>query len=266
MALLVLTGALLAITGVGWLLAMALESTFFVHSFAVDYGIYMDAVDRVLGGGSWYQVRQLHGSYPIELGDVLYPPILLYLLVPFRLLGPYLWVLVPSVIVVGTVVRHRPALWAWFLIAICLAWPVTPAKYLFGNPVIWGSAAVALGTVFSWPAALLIVKPTVIPFALIGIRDRRWWLALVALAVISIPFLADTLTYPQVLLNAQTNPVDGRGGPLYSLQEYPLLLIPVLAWLGRHGRSWRVTIPMVRRPRRASPIPEPPESLRRPTD
>jgi hypothetical protein len=112
----------------------------------------------------------------------------------------------------------------------------------------------------------LIVKPTVIPFALIGIRDRRWWWALIALAFISIPFLADTLTYPQVLLNAQTNPVDGRGGPLYSLQEYPLLLIPVLAWLGRHGRSWRETIPTVRRRGPASPIPQPSESLGRPTD
>ncbi len=75
-----------------------------------------------------------------------------------------------------------------------------------------------------------------IPFALIGIRDRRWWLTIVALGLLSLPFLSLTLIYPQVLLDAQTNPVDGRGGPLYSLQEYPLLVIPVVAWWARQGR------------------------------
>ncbi len=34
----------------------------------------------------------------------------------------------------------------WLLIAICLAWPVTIAKFVFGNPVIWGAAALAYGT------------------------------------------------------------------------------------------------------------------------
>jgi hypothetical protein len=72
-----------------------------------------------------------------------------------------------------------------------------------------------------------------VPFALIGIRDRRWWLTIVVLVLASLPFLADTLRYPQVLLDAQANPVDGRGGPLYSITEFPLLAIPILAWLGR---------------------------------
>ena len=49
----------------------------------------------------------------------------------------------------------------------------------------------------------------------------------------SLPFLADTLIYPRVLLDAQTNPIDGRGGPFYSITEFPLLAIPILAWLGR---------------------------------
>jgi hypothetical protein len=53
------------------------------------------------------------------------------------------------------------------------------------------------------------------------------------LLVASVPFLADTLRYPQVLLDAQTNPVDGRGGPLYSLTEFPLMAIGLIAWLGR---------------------------------
>jgi hypothetical protein len=63
-------------------------------------------------------------------------------------------------------------------------------------------------------------------------RDRRWWLVIVALGIASIPFLADTLIYPRVLLDAQTNPIDGRGGPFYSITEFPLVAIPVVAWLG----------------------------------
>ncbi len=237
-ALAIATVTLLVIIVAGWGLAVLVAPDWFVKSFAVDYGIYMEAVDRWRATGAWYPDRQLHGPYPIEFGDVLYPPVLLYLLVPFRFLGPFLWVAIPTAILAVVVWYQRPALWAWFLIAICLAWPVTVAKFVFTNPVVWGAAAVGLGTIYRWPAAFVLVKLTVLPFALVGIWDRRWWLALCALALLSLPFLADTLRYPQVVLDAQTNPIDGRGGPLYSLQEYPLLVIPVLAWLGRRGRSW----------------------------
>lgn len=221
------------VTIVGWGLALMTAPDWFARSYAIDYGIYMGAVDRWWAGGSWYQVRQLGGAYPIELGDVLYPPILLYLLIPFRVLGPWLWWIIPAGTLGWVVWRHRPAPWAWALIALCLAWPFTPAKFLFGNPVIWAAAAVGLGTIWRWPAALVLIKATVAPFALIGIRDRRWWLAGVVLLAASVPLLADTLRYPQVLLDAQSNPVDGRGGPLYSLTEFPLMAIGLIAWLGR---------------------------------
>ena len=230
--LLVATGTLLAIVIGGWVLAVAVTPTWFVESFGVDYGIYMDAVDRWASGGGWYQDRQLDGPYPIELGDVLYPPVLIYLLFPFRYLGSWLWTLIPAAVLAWVVWRHRPGPWTWLGIALCVAWPYSPAKFVFGNPVIWATAAVALGTIWWWPSAFAVLKPTIIPFALIGMRDRRWWIVLVALAVASIPFLADTLLYPQVLLDAQPNPVDGRGGPFYSITEFPLLAIPIVAWLG----------------------------------
>jgi len=244
--LLVVTGSLLLITAGWWISVPIFQSGWLERSFAVDYGIYMDAVDRWMADGTWYPDRQLHGPYTIELGDVLYPPVLLYLLLPFRYLGPYLWTVIPAAILAAIVIRHRPALWGWLLIAICLAWPVSIAKFIFANPVIWAAAAVALATLFRWPSALLVVKPTVIPFALIGIRDRRWWLCIAVLALLSVPFLTDTLRYPQVLLDAQTNPIDGRGGPLYSLQEYPLLLIPLLAWIAREGRPFGAAVAELR--------------------
>lgn len=222
-----------AITIIGWGVALATSAEWFARSFAIDYGIYMDAVDRWLGTGAWYQERQLRGPYPIELGDVLYPPVLLYLLVPFRVLGPWLWWLIPAGILAWVVWRHRPAPWAWLAISLCLAWPYSPAKYVFGNPVIWAAAAVALGTIWHWPAALAILKPTVLPFALIGIRDRRWWFVVAGLGLASLPVLSLTLLYPQVLLDAEPNPIDGRGGLFYSITEFPLIAIGIIAWVGR---------------------------------
>ena len=228
---------LLVIVVGGWLLALVVAPTWFSDSFAIDFGIYMDAFHRYVGGGGWYQERQLHGPYPIELGDILYPPVLMVLLAPFSIVGPWPWAIIPAVVIAAVVWHHRPGAWAMAGIAICLAWPVTPAKFVFANPVIWGALAVALGTLWRWPAAFVVIKPTVIPFALLGVRRRSWWLAIGLLVLLSLPFLADTLLYPRVLLDAQTNPVDGRGGPLYSLQEYPLLLIPILAWLGGSRRN-----------------------------
>lgn len=227
------TALVLSVTIGGWAMAMAMEPDWFAGSFGIDLRIYLDALGRWAGGGSWYRPRQVDGPYAIELGDVLYPPILIYLLAPFQFLGPWAWAVIPAAVIAWVVWRHRPNLWALAGIAICLAWPVTPAKFVFGNPVIWCAAAVALGTIWRWPAAFALLKPTVIPFALIGIRDRRWWLTVMVMVVASLPFLADTISYPNVLLAAGTNPVDGRGGPFYSLQEFPLLAIPILAWLGR---------------------------------
>ena len=236
--LLATTVGLLTISVAGWLLVIVGQAGWLGRSFAIDYGIYMQGLDRWQADGEWYRARQLAGPYPIELGDILYPPVLIYLLVPFRYLGPVLWTIIPAAILIAAVWRLRPAPWALLLIAACIAWPYTPAKFIFGNPVIWGAAALGVATIVRWPAAFLLIKPTVAVFALFGIRDRRWWLLVAVLALASLPFLADTLRYPEVLLNAQTNPIDGRGGPFYSITEFPLLCIPLIAWLGaRRGRT-----------------------------
>ena len=186
-----IAATLLTITAIGWLVALVSAFDWFGRSFAIDFGIYQDALARWSSGGSWYQERQLSGPYPIELGDVLYPPVLIYLLSPFRMLGPWLWTIIPTLVIVWVVWRHRPGPWAWVLIAACVAWPYSPAKYVYGNPVIWATAAVGLGTIWWWPSALAVLKPTIIPFALIGVRDRRWWLVIGVLALASLPFLAD---------------------------------------------------------------------------
>jgi hypothetical protein len=98
---------------------------------------------------------------------------------------------------------------------------------------MWVTAALALGTLFAWPAALAVLKPTLAPLAVIGARSRSWWVTLVVLAVVSLPFAGLWLQYAAALRDAQT-----AHGILYSLDEVPLASLPIVAWLGstRSGR------------------------------
>jgi hypothetical protein len=95
-----------------------------------------------------------------------------------------------------------------------------------GNPTIWLSAAVALGTVWGWPAVAVALKPTLLPFALVGVKRRSWWLVAGLGVLVSIPFWGMWLDW----FHAVTNAYGWRVGPLYSLGDVPWLLAPVIAW------------------------------------
>ncbi len=112
--------------------------------------------------------------------------------------------------------------------ALCLWFPNTGIELLTGNPVIWSLAALSLGTLYAWPSVFVLLKPTLGPLALFGSNRRSWWVALGAFAAVSLLFLPMWPDYVRVILNARH-----PSGPLYSLGEVPMLLIPVAAWLGR---------------------------------
>jgi hypothetical protein len=217
--LLGLTGGFLAV----WLfeLRIAIEGGFF--GAGVDFGIYMTATRHWLEDGTWFLPRQLGGPYPVEFGDVLYPPTLLWLTVPFTVLPSVLWWIIPGAAAAVGFARLRPAMWAWPIMAACLAWPRSSAQVIFGNPVIWIVAALFWGV-----GALALIKPTVIPFAAHGIRSHRWWVTAALMVGLTLPLLPLALQYPGVLFNAQA-----PAGWLYSAQEWPLLLIPIVAWAAR---------------------------------
>jgi hypothetical protein len=212
----------LATIVVPWILAIRLvpDTTKLV---AIDANIYFDAANRWLADGTWYLDRQLHGSYAIQIGDVLYPPILLYVLLPFQVLPRVLWWAIPLVISVVALARIRPPRWSWPLLLVCLAWGPAMAQIVKGNPVMWAMAALAASIAMGWPSTLVLLKPSLFPFALIGVRRRAWWLQLGLLALLSLPVFGLTLLYPQVILDSQ------GGGLLYSLNDVPLLLLPVIA-------------------------------------
>src|SRR4249919_2944324 len=55
--------------------------------FGVDFRLYQDATARWLASGQFYEPYQLAGPYPISAGDILYPPVALWLFVPFAVDG-----------------------------------------------------------------------------------------------------------------------------------------------------------------------------------
>jgi hypothetical protein len=115
--------------------------------------------------------------------------------------------------------------------AVCLLWPASGLKFVSQNPTVWIAAFVGLGLRYRWPGVLVLLKPSFLPLALIGIGSRGWWIGLGALVLLSLPFLADTLAYPGIVLGARS-----ADGLLYSLSDLPLVLVPVVAWAGRRGR------------------------------
>lgn len=201
----------------------------------VDVALYREAADRWLAGASFYEPRQLAGPYEIAHGDILYPPVGLWLFVPFAvlpdLLALVLWWAIPAAITVGAIwlMRTRPATWP--LIALCLAWPTTPLKIWTGNPVIWSMAAMAVAVVWRGGAPFALLKPSLFPFALFGIRRRSWWLGLAVFVAMSVPFGAMWGDWLTTVLNAR------GGGILYSALEAPMLALPLAAWLGRTRRN-----------------------------
>jgi hypothetical protein len=188
----------------------------------IDYSLYMEATRRWLAGGSFFQGYQLAGPYPISMGDVLYPPTTLALFMPFTILPAVLWWAIPLGVTAAMVWRLRPAPVSWPFLALCCFWPPFVARLVAGNPVMWAMAAVALGFALRWAFVGVLIKPSLFPFALLGVRDRGWWIALATVAAISIPFGAMWLDWVTAVTNSS-------GGLLYSLQDVPILLLPVIA-------------------------------------
>ncbi|MGH2476903.1 MAG: hypothetical protein ACRDIL_16710 [Candidatus Limnocylindrales bacterium] len=197
----------------------------------VDVALYRDAAARWFDGGPFYEARQLTGPYEVAHGDILYPPVGLWLFVPFAVLPDtlalVLWWAIPGAVTAVAVHRMRTRPAAWPLIALCLAWPTTPLKIWTGNPVIWSVAAMAVAIMWRGGAPFALLKPSLFPFALFGIRDRSWWLGLAAFVLLCLPFGSLWFDWLASVQNAR------GAGLLYSSLEAPMLALPLVAWLGR---------------------------------
>ena len=201
------------------------------NALGADLAFFQDISRHWLNTGEFYQQRQLTGPYVVEtLVDVLYPPIALYWFLPFLWLPPVIWWAIPIAMFGLSIARMRPAAWAWPLILLGVAWPQSASQLLYGNTNMWIAAFIAAGLAFGWPSVLVLAKPSLAPFALIGIRRRRWWLALGVLVLASIPFGSLWIDYATAMRNSSLE-------AWHALITLPLMLSPVWAWLARTRRS-----------------------------
>lgn len=213
----------LAVVEAAIVLPPALTSGLHV-TWGMDLRLYIEHATRWLAGEGFYVPVQLAGPYVIEevFGSV-YPPVLLYLLVPFVVGLPWvLWWMVPLTVIGAAVVRSRPAWWQWPLLALILVYPRTWTVIVLGNPSMWALAALAAGMVWKWPAVGVLLKATLAPLALIGVRHRSWWVGLGIAVLLALPFGLMWLDYITAVTNAQT-----RWGFAYTLGDWPVALLLV---------------------------------------
>jgi len=203
----------------------------------VDWEIYRDAALRWQAGEGYFLPYQLSGPYVPGAGEPLYPPVILWLLVPFTHLPPILWWAVPIGALAAVIVWWQPRGWGLVGMAICLALVPTQSVYLTGRPTMWISTFFALGLARGGWAVLVFLKPSVFPAALVGIRRRWWWITLAIYLGLCATFgLAMWIDWVHAVLNS-------GGGLLYSIQDSIVLGVPLMAWLGRSRHTEKVEYP-----------------------
>jgi hypothetical protein len=209
--------------------------------FGKDFLIMRELGRRWLTTGTMYLPYQLAAPYSVDVTPdltqtpALYPPAVgpvfaLLWLIPFPI-AAVLWWSVPIGLVIVLIARWRPRPWSWPLIAACLIHPMAATQVMVGGTALWMTAFVAGGLVWGWPGALVLLKPTMLPFALAGIRSRWWWPIAAAVAILTVvgPFM----DYLKVAQNAS----ESGDGLMYSVKTFPMVAVPVIAWLARTRRS-----------------------------
>jgi len=205
-----------------------------LNQWGEDYRFFAGVGRRWLETGAFYNAHQLAGPYEARSAvDVVYPPLALYLFVPFAILPAFLWWVIP----LGTIVWHvwssRPAWWAWPMMALIVLAPRSQSIIIWGNTGMWICAFIALGLRSAWASPLMLLKPTFAPFALIGIHRRAWWRGLALLIVASLALLPLWFDYLSAMRN---NIGDWPPGFVYSLPDYLLAALPIVAWWAGAGR------------------------------
>lgn len=219
--------AVLGLVMFGWWVLLEVLDPRYSPFIGGDRRIYHDAALRVIHGDFWFYPEQVTGApYEAIYGHVMYPPVALVWLIPAAFLPDVLWWAIPLGVIAVVVVHHRPSSWGWAGMASCLAYPWSAPMLMSGNPGLWIAAACAIGTIWRPAFALILAKPSLFPFALLGARDRRWWLIGVLGLLVSIATLPLTIQWVGVVVNARGQ----FSGPLYAIRDVGWMLLPLVAW------------------------------------
>lgn len=172
-----------------------------VHHWGADYAVYMDGTRRWLSGGDLYR--------PFT---VFYPPIALLVLVPMSYLPAASWWAIPIGTIAYVLVRQCRSDWQRVaLLAAVADFALVPLAS--GNGSLWIAAGIVAGNRWGWPAALIVLKPNLAPWALVGIRRRRFWLVLAALALVSLLMLPMWFDWLHALQGWYSSPAWSQGAP-----------------------------------------------------
>ena len=228
---------------------------------AWDYGHYIDGARRWVETGSPYLPSELAGRFQFSDLTFLHPPVALDVFAPFLFLPAALYWLIPIGGTAAVIAAWRPARWTWPVMALLLNWPRFIGAVVVGNSDLWVAFFLALGFRVGWPILLLVIKPSVAPFALaelaallcvdaIPVRRRtEIGLAAALLVLAAVPFGTLWFSWLTVIRNS---PAD----PLYSIGSLPWLMVPAVAWIGRQRGRRRSdvdrTVTSRREDRRAS--------------
>ena len=226
-------GALLLFIGVQlWVAAMSPVSILY-HNQGADYSVYMAATRRFLAGGDFYR--------PF---DVLYPPIALLVFVPFSLLPPQAWWIV-SLGTIGYVAYHQTRTdWQRVALLASLATGGSMIGILTGNGSLMVATAIAAGNRWGWPAALVVLKPNLAPWSLVGVRSRGWWITLGVLALASFALLPLWFEWARAMLGFYGSSVWQTGGPAVasgpSFLTSSLSIEFVLVWFATRRQDFAI--------------------------
>ena len=226
-------GATMLVVFVGLFLTWARWRAFDSHGLVgVDQRLYSEIGRRWLDNGSIYADFQLVGPYRYDqaagTNDVarmptLYPPWSSPFFALSHLMPWPLWWITPIGVLGWLVASWRPRPWAWPLLALPLLWANTSGALIAGNTTLWVAMFVGLGLRYGWPAFFVALKPTMLPLVLVGWRDWRVWLGLAVLVAIGLPETGRAI--------AALGHVEG-GSVLYSIADLPLVLVPIVGYLG----------------------------------
>ncbi len=144
---------------------------------------------------------------------------------PFSFLPGWLWILIPAAVTLAVIAWHRPGPWRLAVIAVVLASnPMEILDYTAGTPTIWVVMFVALATRWPWWSALVLAKPTLVVFGLLGFAvTRPGGSPPSRCPLVSLAFWQMTLTWLGVMVDLHGATV------LYSVPNVTLLLVPLVA-------------------------------------
>jgi hypothetical protein len=224
----------------------------FANASPSDFARYLEGARQFLDTGSPYTIPAEPLTYE-QMFTVLpfvHPPIALYLFVPFLWLPAVLWWMIPAGIAAWCAYRWRPGEWAWIASLLVLGWPPYVQNIQVGNTDMYVAALTGAGMLYGWPAALLVLKPHSLPWAVFSVGKRSFWIGLGVIAVLAVPFGALWFEWIEMVSKASSV------GPSYVTKLLPL--VPVIWWL-----SWRLRLrhgvdairPALHLPREARRLP-----------